>query len=48
MALARRDVDRLAGTRGERSRVELDGELTLEHEKELVARLSMPAPAEPP
>jgi hypothetical protein len=47
MALARRDEDRLAWPCRERPRFELHDQLALEHEKELVARLTVPAPVEP-
>ena len=46
MTLAGTDEDRLAGTRRQRSVVELDGQLASEHEEELVAVLAVPAAIE--
>ena len=43
MPLARGDVDGLTRSGREWTRFELDDELALEHQKELVARLSMPS-----
>src|SRR5438309_4375708 len=46
MTLACRDEDPLTGSGRERPRIEFDDELALEHEEELVARLTMPGPIE--
>src|SRR5205823_7583049 len=43
---ARRDEDRFTRPGRERTRVELDYQLALEHDEELVARLTMPAAVE--
>ncbi len=47
MPFARRDEDRLTRSGRERPRFELHDELAFEDEKELVARLTMPAAVEP-
>jgi len=47
MAFARRDQDRFTRSGHEWTCLELDAKLALEHQKELVARLTMPAAIEP-
>jgi len=47
MAFARGDKDRFTRSGHEWTCFELDAKLALEHQKELVARLTMPAAIEP-